>query len=180
MIDKPVVIKLAAFRSNGLRGDIYTLNYKKEKYATPVTIHEDPKPGLNCNYYKQFFRTSTALNSTKPDSDFVATDFVIPASINAPSFGLQYKGFIDVPETGIYTFYLTCDDGGILTIANREVVNNDGLHSAIQKTGQVALEKGLQSFVLNFIEGGGGFKLVLQYSKENDKPADIPDSWLKY
>jgi hexosaminidase len=179
-IDKPIVIKLAAFRSNGLRGDIYTLNYKKEKYATPVIIHEDLKPGLNCNYYKQFFKTSTALNSTKPDSDFVATDFVIPASINAPSFGLQYKGFINVPETGVYTFYLTCDDGGILTIADREVVNNDGLHSAIKKTGQVALEKGLQPFLLNFIEGGGGFKLVLQYSKGNGKPADIPESWLKY
>jgi hexosaminidase len=179
-IDKPVVIKLAAFRSNGLRGDIYTLNYKKEKYATPVTVHEDLKPGLNCNYYKQFFKTSTALNTVKPDSEFIASDFVVPASINAPSFGLQYKGFIDVPETGIYTFYLTCDDGGILTIAGREVVNNDGLHSAIQKTGQVALGKGLQPFLLNFIEGGGGFKLVLQYSKGNGKPADIPGSLLKH
>ncbi|MGH2562938.1 MAG: family 20 glycosylhydrolase [Ginsengibacter sp.] len=179
-INQPVVIKLAAFAINGLRGDIYTLNYKKEKYAIPVTVNTTLKNGLNCSYYKQFFKTSTALNTATADSMFTATDFVVPASVNAPSFGLQYKGFIDVPETGIYTFYLTCDDGGILTIANREVVNNDGLHSAIQKTGQVALQKGLQPFLLNFIEGGGGFTLQLKYSKDNNKPEDIPAGWLKY
>jgi len=179
-ITEPVTIKMAAFSSNGLRGDIYTLHYKKETYATPVAAPATLNSGLACGYYKQFFRTSTALAALKPDSLFIASNFVVPPSINAPSFGLEYKGFIDIPETGIYTFYLTCDDGGILTIANREVVNNDGLHSAIQKTGQVALSRGLQPFLLNFIEGGGGFKLALQYSMGNDKPADIPEAWLKY
>jgi len=179
-ITEPVTIKMAAFSSNGLRGDIYTLHYKKETYATPVAAPATLNSGLACGYYKQFFRTSTALAALKPDSLFIASNFVVPPSINAPSFGLEYKGFIDIPETGIYTFYLTCDDGGILTIANREVVNNDGLHSAIQKTGQVALSNGLQPFLLSFIEGGGGFKLALQYSTGNDKPADIPEAWLKY
>jgi len=60
------------------------------------------------------------------------------------------------------------------------VVNNDGLHSAIQKTGQVALQKGLHPLLLNFIEGGGGFTLDLKYSKDNGQPKDIPANWLKY
>ena len=179
-IEKPLVIKLAAFTKSGSRGDIYTLNYKKEQYATAAKSTGSLKQGLACNYYKQFFKTSTALGGVKPDSTFIAKAFIVPSSINAPSFGLQYKGYIDVPQTGIYTFYLTCDDGGILNIANREVVNNDGLHSAIQKTGQVALQKGLQPFLLNFIEGGGGFKLDLKYSRGHENPTDIPESWLKY
>jgi len=179
-INQPITIKMAAFTTSGSRGDIYTLHYKKEKYAVPVATSGKLETGLTCNYYKQFFKTSTALNNTKPDSTFTAIDFTVPASINAPSFGLQYTGFINIPETGIYTFYLTCDDGGILNIANREVVNNDGLHSAIQKTGQVALQKGLHPLLLNFIEGGGGFKLELKYSKGSNQPKDIPDSWLKY
>ena len=179
-IQQPVTIKLAAFTSNGMRGDIYTLNYKKEKYAVPVKASKKLKPGLTCNYYKEFFKTSSALNNAKPDSIFTAHDFVVSDSINAPSFGLQYSGFINVPETAIYTFYLTCDDGGILNIADKEVVNNDGLHSAIQKTGQVALQKGLHPLLLNFIEGGGGFTLDLKYSKDNGQPKDIPANWLKY
>jgi len=179
-INQPMTIKLAAFTPSGSRGDIYTLHYKKEKYALSVGSSEKLKSGLACNYYKQFFKTSTALNNAKPNSTFTAHDFIVSDSINAPSFGLQYSGFINVPETGIYTFYLTCDDGGILNIADREVVNNDGLHSAIQKTGQVALQKGLHPLLLNFIEGGGGFTLDLKYSKGNEQPKDIPDSWLKY
>ncbi len=179
-IDKSVTVKIAAFNSVGLRGDIYTLHYKKESYAIPAPVQTALKSGLACSYYKKYFKTSTLLSSTKADSVFTATNFIVPAVINAPSFGLQYKGYIDVPETGIYTFYLTCDDGGILYIANRTVVNNDGLHAPVQKSGQVALQKGLHPFQLDFIEGGGGYKLELKYSKSNGELKDVPDSWLKY
>lgn len=60
------------------------------------------------------------------------------------------------------------------------VVDNDGLHSAIEKSGQVALKKGLHPFVLDFIEGRGVITLKLQYSREGEKARDIPQSWLKY
>ena len=180
VVKNPETIKFAAFRNSGARGDIYELHYKKESLAKPVDNPGTLQQGLFTTYYKKFFKTSTALNSADPDSSFIAHNFVISDSINAPSFGLKYNGFIDVPQTGIYTFYLTCDDGGILTIGDREVVNNDGLHSAIQKTGQVALEKGLHPFQLNFIEGGGGFKLELKYSKGIGQPENIPQEWLTY
>jgi hexosaminidase len=110
---------------------------------------------------------------------FIAPDLTVPKSVNAPSFGLKYRGYIDVPATGIYTFYFTCDDGGVLKIANRLTVDNDGLHSAIEKSGQAALQKGLQPFVLDFIEGGGGYTLKLKYSFNGSTPQDIPASWFK-
>ena len=85
-----------------------------------------------------------------------------------------------MPETGIYTFLFTCDDGGVLRIADRLVVDNDGLHPPQEKIGQVALEKGLQPFALDFIEGGGGYTLQLLYSKDGGEPQPIPASWFKY
>jgi len=103
----------------------------------------------------------------------------VPASVKAPAFGIKYRGYIDVPQDGIYTFYLTSDDGSFLKIAGRETVNNDGLHSAIEKSGQVALKKGLQPFALDFIEGGGGFFLRLRYSVNGGSPHDIPAAWFK-
>ena len=105
---------------------------------------------------------------------------VVPSVMEAHSFGLKYRGFVDVPQDGVYSFYLTCDDGGTLRIADREVVNNDGNHSAIEKNGQVALKKGLQKFELDFIEGGGGYLLRLKYSFNGSEPRDIPASWLKH
>jgi len=120
------------------------------------------------------------MKTSEPDSQFVAKDLVVPASVNAPSFGLKYTGFIDVPETGMYSFYFLCDDGGVLTIGDKEVVNNDGQHAPIEKSGQVALQKGLHPFTLDFIEGGGGFSLGLKYSVDNSPAAEVPDSFFKH
>jgi hexosaminidase len=176
IIDKPGTIKLAAFTPNGKRGDIYTVNEQQQSLAqpeAPVTTQH----GLKCNYYKAFFKETKYIEAAKPDSTFTTDRIVVPSSVKAPSFAITYNGYINVPADGIYTFYLTCDDGGVLWIAGRETVNNDGLHSAIEKNGQVALKKGLQKFKLDFIEGGGGFTLKLKYSKNGSEPQDIPASW---
>jgi hexosaminidase len=178
-ITKPQTIKMAAFNERGVRGEIYTVQYRKETYAKPVAANET-KEGLNTSYYKRYFKSATLLPAQKADSLFVARDFNVPVSIKAPSFGLQYEGYINIPETGIYSFYLTCDDGGILYIGEKVIVNNDGLHSAIQKTGQAALQKGWHPIRLLFIEGGGGYKLELKYSKGNNSAQDIPGSWLRH
>ena len=171
-------IKLAAFIPNGFRGDIYQLNFTKKSFAEAIQ-NTSTKPGLVCTYYKNFFKNVGLMNGKTPDSTFIADNIIVPATVKAPSFGLQYRGYIDIPADGIYSFYLTCDDGGILKIANEETVNNDGLHSAAEKNGQVALRKGLQPFALDFIEGGGGFTLKLKYSINGSTPAEVPSSWFK-
>lgn len=179
IIKQPATIKVAAFTPDGLRGDIYTLNYKKEKYQEPVAALLS-RPGLQCNYFKKYFLNTGGMRSLEPDSQFVAQNIVVPAAVNAPSFGLQYTGYIDIPETGIYSFYLLCDDGGTLTIGDKEVVNNDGQHAPQEKSGQTALRKGLHPFVLKFIEGGGGFTLQLKYSKGSGPVTTVPDSFFKH
>ena len=101
------------------------------------------------------------IPADKPGGEYIANSIAVPKEATAPSFGLKYTGYLDVPETGIYTFYLTCDDGGVLKIADRLVVDNDGHHPAIEKDGQVALKQGLQPISLNFIEGRG-FRLEIE------------------
>ena len=93
-------------------------------------------------------------------------------------FGMKLNGYIDVPETGIYSFYLNSDDGSVLHIAGRLVVDNDGLHAAKEKGGQVALMKGLQPFSLDYIDGGGGSALDLSWSLNGSAPQPIPSAWL--
>ena len=177
LINKSQTIKVAAFMPDGLRGDIYTLNYKKESFAEAVNPAATT-PGLICKYFKGSYKSSKLMEGNKPDSTFASYSVSVPQSVNAPSFGLQYRGFIKLPADGIYTFYFTCDDGGILTIAGREVVDNDGWHAPLEKNGQVALRKGLQPFAIDFVEGGGGFTLKLKYSVNGSEPQEIPSSWL--
>ncbi|OZI08121.1 beta-hexosaminidase [Siphonobacter sp. BAB-5385] len=175
-ITKPQTIKVAAFTSTGLRGDIYTLKYQQQAYAKPVSAN-GKKPGLTGSLYKKFFKMTTLMKQEKADSTFTVSNVVVPKTVIAPSFGIQFRGLINVPETGVYSFFYTCDDGGILRIADRMVVDNDGNHFPIEKSGQVALQKGAHPFEADFIEGGGGFTLKLKYSLNGSEPKEVPDSW---
>ncbi len=184
LLNKPLIItqsqriRLAAFKPDGTHGDVYNLQYDKQSLAEPESVAQE-RDGLICRDYKQFYKLAALIPDTKPDTTFIARTITVPQFAEAPAFGLKYRGYLDVPQDGIYSFYLTCDDGGTLKIAGREVVDNDGLHSAIEKNGQIALKKGLHSIALDFIEGGGGYTLKLKYSLNGSAPQDIPAQWLK-
>ena len=178
VISKSELVKVAAFTPAGTRGDIYSLNYKQQQMLGPVKI-APPKPGLACSYYKAYFKETALMRNAKVDSTFTTDKIEVPATVKAPSFGITYKGYIDVPADGIYSFYLTCDDGGVLRIGNNITVNNDGNHSAQERSGQIALKMGAHPFNLDFIEGGGGFKLLLKYSVNGSEPKEVPAAWFK-
>jgi hexosaminidase len=178
IIKKTELVKVAVFTPTGTRGDVYNLNYTQQHMLGTVKV-APPKPGLVCNYYKASFKQTALMQSAKVDSVFTTSTITVPETVKAPSFGISYKGYIDVPVDGIYSFYLTCDDGGVLKIGPAVTVNNDGNHSAQERSGQVALKMGLHPFALDFIEGGGGFKLKLQYSVNGSARQDIPAEWFK-
>ena len=153
-INKNMAVRLAAFTTGGRRSDIYDLQYTQQDLAAPVNTFVS-KPGLSCNYFPGEFKNAKSI-SGEPKAVFTVKNIVVPAEANAPAFCLKYQGYLDIPADGIYSFYLNCDDGGILKIAGREVIDNDGPHGPFEKSGQVALRKGLQPVALDFIEGGGG------------------------
>ncbi|QJD97675.1 family 20 glycosylhydrolase [Mucilaginibacter robiniae] len=178
VISKSSYIRLAAFKPNGVAGDVYNLHYTQQNLAEPVKA--DVKAGLLCSYYPGEYKSSKLMASVQPKETFVVDSVVVPKAVTAPGFGLRYQGYLDVPQDGIYSFYLTCDDGGILKVAGRITVDNDGWHAPVEKSGQVALKKGLQPIELNFVEGGGGYTLKLKYSINGSQPMSVPADWLKH
>ncbi len=179
-ITEPIQLKFALFSPAGSKGDVYTVNYRR--VSMPKAIKLNPKKlkqGLLCRFYDGLVKGTTEIKEQWDKEQQVAS-ITVPKDFVTSAFALKYTGYINVPETGIYTFFLTCDDGGVLSLNNEVVVDNDGLHSAIEKSGQAALAKGYNAFQLNFVEGGGGFTLRLQYSFNGSEPKDIPDSWFAY
>jgi hexosaminidase len=59
------------------------------------------------------------------------------------------------------------------------VVNNDGDHGPREKSGEVALEKGLHVFALDFMNADYGYTLKVKYSKDGGLPQEVPSSWFK-
>ena len=78
-------------------------------------------------------------------------------------FGYIYRGYILVPETGIYTFYLNSNDGSKLYLNGEELIDNDGGHSAVEKSGKIALKAGEHSIEVRYFQMGGGKELQVSW-----------------
>lgn len=70
-------------------------------------------------------------------------------------FGLVLHGFIKIKQDGEYTFYVGSNDGSKLFIDNKELINNDGNHGYIEKSGKVYLEKGEHLIEVRYYQAGG-------------------------
>jgi len=71
------------------------------------------------------------------------------------NFGLVFTGFIEVPASGLYRFFVDSDDGSTMSVQGKVVVDNDGPHSATEKSGAVALEQGLHPVEIRMFEAAG-------------------------
>lgn len=171
-------LKLVGLGVNGTHTDFYTANLNKRPMQNNVKPNVQ-KPGLLSSLYKGSYSKTSQIGLRPVDSTSTADVIEVPSSITAPSFALSYKGFIDIPSSGTYTFFLTCDDGGTLKIANDIIVDNDGNHYSRERSGQAVLSKGLHPFELKFIEAGGGYNLKLSYMVNGSTAKDIPAEWFK-
>ncbi|OYX66929.1 MAG: phosphodiesterase [Sphingomonadales bacterium 32-64-17] len=72
------------------------------------------------------------------------------------SVAVTFDGFIDIPTTGKYDFYLASDDGSKLYIDGRTVVDNDGDHGVVMAAGSAEMEAGRHAFRAEWFNGGGG------------------------
>ena len=72
-------------------------------------------------------------------------------------------GRLTVPTSGEYTFRLTSDDGSLLFIDDKEVIDNDGLHASEAEEGTIQLDAGAHSIEVRHFENGGEASLELEW-----------------
>lgn len=113
---------------------------------------------------------------TLPGGRCVVDSVCFPrAAAGRRAVGMIFRGYIDIPATGIYTFALASDDGAILRIGGRVVVDNDGEHPRSKRADQVALSAGLHPLELRYFDyNGGEIRLVLLGDDGARPPARYP------
>ncbi|MCH7720199.1 MAG: DUF1080 domain-containing protein [Planctomycetes bacterium] len=79
------------------------------------------------------------------------------------NFMTEVLGFVRITEPGKYIFRLISDDGAMLWIDGRLVVDHDGLHGPVPKDGATELTEGEHSLRILHFEAGGGEALSLQW-----------------
>ena len=78
-------------------------------------------------------------------------------------FAFRFRGLVEIPEAGDYTFYTRSDDGSQLFIDGELVVGNDGLHGIQERSGTRLLAEGFHEIVVTFFERGGGEVLAVDW-----------------
>lgn len=138
-------------------------------------------PGLQYKYYEGNF-------NTQPD-DYtqyvllkagVVNNLSLTPRIKDDNFAFYYYGFFKAPANDIYTFYTTSDDGSKLYIDSDLVVNNDGAHASVEKSGNILLKEGYHQLVIKFSEQGGGQELSAAFKTSDIAKSNLPDSLLFY
>ena len=81
-----------------------------------------------------------------------------------------YTGFVSVPEDESYKFALRSDDGSRLWIDGQLVIDNDGLHSPMEKLGVAPLGKGWHHIRVEWFNASGGADLLVRMAPLGQEP----------
>ncbi|WP_425291094.1 PA14 domain-containing protein [Spirosoma linguale] len=139
------------------------------KDNTPVVSLRDPEnptntiAGLDYQYFEGSWSTMPDFNALTTSKTGAVSSPDLSVRNRTDNFGIRFKGYINVPADGVYTFYTSSDDGSKLLIGNTEVVNNDGVHAAIEKAGTIGLKAGKHALTVLYFQGGGGQALSVSY-----------------
>jgi hypothetical protein len=68
-------------------------------------------------------------------------------------FGIEYSGKFWIEIPGQYRFSLLSDDGAKLTVDDKLVINNDGVHAAIAASAAATLSRGSHRIKVDYFQG---------------------------
>jgi PKD repeat protein/fibronectin type 3 domain-containing protein len=88
----------------------------------------------------------------------VLDNFRIWPSDRSDRYAFHYRGYLDVPETGVYTFYVDSRNGARLRVAGEELLSDNTRFGTVDAWNTLALEAGLHEidFIYYANEAGSG------------------------
>lgn len=93
-------------------------------------------------------------------------------------FALRFTGYIHAPQPGAYRFYTSSDDGSRLWIGDQLIVDNDGMHGNIERSGSIRLEAGQHRIAVGYFQGPGAKSLAVSWEGPGILKQAIPSSAL--
>ena len=119
--------------------------------------------GTSYRYYEGPFKAAKAMaKEGKLVEQGVMTSFDITGAKVKDHFGYEFSCWLNVPETDVYKIVVGSDDGAVLFIDDKVIVDNDGSHSFSEASGNAYLEKGFHKFDLKYFDSTHGQKLYVR------------------
>lgn len=95
-----------------------------------------------------------------------------------PPYSIEWRGKIIIPEDGTYFFQTESDDGSLLYIDNKLIVDNSGHHAPILKEGKTYLIAGEHQILLKYANYAYGGVIKLSWTRPGRNSEIIPTKYL--
>lgn len=137
------------------------------------------KPGIAYKYFEPGKDiTLHSVDNEAVKQSGIADGISLKQKMRTDRFAFRFDGFIKIDKTGFYTFYTQSDDGSKLFIDDIEVVDNDGDHGLLEKSGKAALKKGFHKINVVYFDSGGSNDLKVFMQPEGGKKEELPQAIL--
>ncbi|KAG0005877.1 hypothetical protein BGZ65_009949 [Modicella reniformis] len=137
-------------------------------------LHHDFRPGVVFEYYEGEWDWIPNFDEMRPDYAGIVGNFMIDDTTEQDlfrpryshqtarrqfkepgNFAVRFTTHIDIIQDGVYSFWLSSNDGSVLYVANTLVVENDGIHYATEAEGRILLQVGKHAVMVEFFHKNG-------------------------
>jgi len=144
----------------------------------PATNVEGTINGVQYSYFEGDWDVLPDFTKLKPVKSGTLVNFDLSPRTQPEYFGLEYTCYVQTPEDGVYAFFVASDDGSRLYVDNKPLIDNDGLHGMVEKSGVVALSAGLHPLLVQYFQKSGGRDIKVSLETPKDAKQAIPGSML--
>lgn len=168
-VDRPLTVTAALFLSGGQKSDPVRVAVASRPASVPSSL----EAGVMRRSTRAKFEKLPDFDKLRSTIDVARVpDLSLAEFDDTEEFALEFTGFLRIEKEGVYTLYSNSDDGSAIDICGARVVDNDGLHGPVEKSGRIRLKPGLYPIRILMFEAGGGD--VLEVSIEGPGMAKTP------
>lgn len=179
---------LFAYTITGDAGSVSAVVNLDVRALRPADNRLSPVPGLEVKYYDldspsvlpNFELLEPIGSDVTTDVNYESTGGEFMNSGLSDQVGAVIEGYVWALSDGIYTFSTNSDDGSKLYIGDELVVNNDGLHGMVTKSGTIPLASGWHRVRIEFFENGGGAGLISTMSGPGITPITLSGIFISH
>lgn len=91
-------------------------------------------------------------------------------------FGIEWEGYLSVEQKGVYQFATRSDDGSVVYLNGKMIVDNDDIHAARYISAVVPLEAGFHRIRIRYFDGGGGAVMEFFWRPPGETESLVPGS----
>ena len=175
------VVRAAAARSGVLSPQHAMMSltgYSNDSLRPPTVPKSAPHPGLKVSKYDGGWQTLDQMAERRPAATGQCEGFDLRQRLRDVHTALAFEGLLQVPADGIYEFFLASDDGSRLYIGDTLVVDDDGIHGLVEKSGHVGLRAGLHPLRVEWFNAAAGMGLTVLWAGPGFEKQAVPSAAL--